>query len=54
MTGAGFAGCAIALVHQSKIKALEEEVTRNYTEKIGYAPSFYHVNIGDGVKSIEL
>lgn len=54
MTGAGFAGCAIALVHQSKVKDLEDEVSRIYTDKIGYAPSFYHVNIGDGVKTIEL
>ncbi|MHD0397024.1 galactokinase [Staphylococcus simulans] len=54
MTGAGFAGCAIALVHQSKVKDLEAEVSRVYTNKIGYAPSFYHVNIGDGVKTIEL
>ena len=54
MTGAGFAGCAIALVHQSKVKDLEDEVSRIYTDKIGYTPSFYHVNIGDGVKTIEL
>ncbi|PTK48987.1 galactokinase, partial [Staphylococcus nepalensis] len=42
------------LVHQSKVKDLEDEVSRIYTDKIGYAPSFYHVNIGDGVKTIEL
>jgi galactokinase len=52
MTGAGFAGCAIALVHKDSVKALEQEVTATYTEKIGYAPSFYHVNISDGVKSL--
>lgn len=54
MTGAGFAGCAIALVHKERIQQLEEEVTQIYANKIGYAPSFYHVNIGDGVKSIEV
>lgn len=54
MTGAGFAGCAIALVHQSKVQALEEAVTKTYQEKIGYAPSFYHVAIGDGVKTLEI
>ena len=52
MTGAGFAGCAIALVHKDSVKALEQEVTSTYTDKIGYAPSFYHVNISDGVKSL--
>ncbi|AMY06478.1 galactokinase [Staphylococcus condimenti] len=54
MTGAGFAGCAIALVHKDRIKNLEQEVTENYTKKIGYEPSFYHVNIGDGVKSLDI
>jgi len=50
MTGAGFAGCAIALVHKNSIPQLEEEVSRVCTERIGYAPSFYHVGISDGVK----
>lgn len=50
MTGAGFAGCAIALVHKDSIKHLEDEVSRAYKEKIGYLPSFYHVGISDGVK----
>lgn len=52
MTGAGFAGCAIALVHKDSVNALEQTVTTTYTDKIGYAPSFYHVNISDGVKSL--
>ncbi|WP_436860548.1 galactokinase [Staphylococcus caeli] len=52
MTGAGFAGCAIALVHKNNIPQLEETVSRIYTERIGYAPSFYHVGISDGVKSL--
>ncbi|MGO3048502.1 galactokinase [Staphylococcus casei] len=50
MTGAGFAGCAIALVHKDSIKQLEDEVSQAYKEKIGYLPSFYHVGISDGVK----
>ncbi|MDC4434375.1 galactokinase, partial [Acinetobacter baumannii] len=41
MTGAGFAGCAIALVHKDKIADLEAKVTKAYTETVGYAPSFY-------------
>src|SRR5699024_6767311 len=52
MTGADFAGCAIALVHKNQIKALEDKVTKKYIEKIGYEPSFYHVGISDGVKTI--
>lgn len=52
MTGAGFAGCAIALVHKDSVKQLENEVSKQYIERIGYAPSFYHVGISDGVKSL--
>ncbi|OIS33308.1 galactokinase, partial [Staphylococcus cohnii] len=52
MTGAGFAGCAIALVHKNQIQELEDKVTKKYIEKIGYEPSFYHVGISDGVKII--
>ena len=52
MTGAGFAGCAIALVHKDSIEQLESDVTAAYVERIGYEPSFYHVSIGDGVKSL--
>ncbi|MGV3244613.1 galactokinase [Staphylococcus sp. 11261D007BR] len=53
MTGAGFAGCAIALVHKDKIKDLEREVTDKYVETVGYAPSFYHVDIADGVRTLQ-
>ncbi|RIN48470.1 galactokinase, partial [Staphylococcus simulans] len=49
---AGFAGCAIALVHKDSIKQLEHEVSQAYLEKIGYAPSFYHVGISGGVTSL--
>ncbi|WP_192978659.1 galactokinase [Staphylococcus equorum] len=52
MTGAGFAGCSIALVHKDSVKQLENEVSKQYIERIGYAPSFYHVGISDGVKSL--
>ncbi|MBI5974620.1 galactokinase [Staphylococcus sp. H16/1A] len=52
MTGAGFAGCAIALVHQDKIQELERQVTEQYVKTVGYAPSFYHVDIVDGVRTI--
>ncbi|MCU5745190.1 galactokinase [Staphylococcus sp. SQ8-PEA] len=52
MTGAGFAGCAIALVHKAALKQLEYEVTSVYKATIGYEPSFYHVTVGDGVKTL--
>jgi galactokinase len=49
MTGAGFGGCAIALVKKEAFDKFSEEVTAYYTDKIGYAPAVYASLIGDGV-----
>jgi galactokinase len=49
MTGAGFGGCAIALVKESEFNNFSKAVTEYYTDKIGYAPSVYSSLIGDGV-----
>lgn len=49
MTGAGFGGCAIALVKKDAFDKFSEDVTSYYTGKIGYAPSVYASLIGDGV-----
>ncbi|HEK21402.1 galactokinase [Mucilaginibacter sp.] len=49
MTGAGFGGCAIALVKGDAFKRFSGDVIAYYTEKIGYAPSVYSSLIGDGV-----
>jgi galactokinase len=49
MTGAGFGGCAIALVKGNAFDAYSEAVTEYYTSKIGYAPSVYSSLIGNGV-----
>jgi galactokinase len=49
MTGAGFGGCAIALVKENAFDTYSKEVTDYYTGKIGYAPSVYSSLIGDGV-----
>ena len=49
MTGAGFGGCAIALVKESAFNNYSKEVADYYTDKIGYAPSVYSSLIGDGV-----
>jgi len=52
MTGAGFGGCAIALVKQSGFEDFSDRLTEYYTDKVGYAPSVYHSSIGDGVKKL--
>jgi len=49
MTGAGFGGCAIALVKGDAFEDYSKAVTEYYTSKIGYAPSVYSSLIGNGV-----
>lgn len=49
MTGAGFGGCAIALVHKDKIESFVENVQKIYEEKIGYKAGFFACESGDGV-----
>jgi galactokinase len=54
MTGAGFGGCAIALIRNDKVNDFVSQVTNYYTQKIGYSPSVFVSNIGDGVKQVQL
>jgi galactokinase len=49
MTGAGFGGCAIALVKGDAFDDYSKGITEYYTNKIGYAPSVYSSLIGNGV-----
>jgi galactokinase len=53
MTGAGFGGCAIALVKESAFDDFSKAVIKYYTDKIGYAPSVYSSLIGDGVGQLK-
>jgi len=52
MTGAGFGGCAIALVEKAQVETFKTNVKAIYTDKIGYAPTFYEATIGDGAKAL--
>lgn len=52
MTGAGFGGCAIALVEKAQVDDFKKHIHDSYLEKIGYAPSFYLPTIGDGAKKL--
>lgn len=52
MTGAGFGGCAIAIVHQQHIHEFTDTVSNVYEQNIGYAPDIYPCRIGDGVHRI--
>jgi galactokinase len=52
MTGAGFGGCTVSLVHEAQIDLFINQVGAQYTEKTGLIPSFYVCDIGDGVKEL--
>lgn len=52
MTGAGFGGCAIAIVRNAEIPAFKENVLKEYTNIVGYEPAFYIASIGDGAKKL--
>lgn len=48
MTGAGFGGCAIAIVKDEAVERFTKKIVDTYTKEIGYAPSVYAAEIGDG------
>lgn len=50
MTGAGFGGCAIALVKKSCFEDFSQKLISYYTQHIGYAPGVFSSEVGDGVK----
>jgi galactokinase len=52
MTGAGFGGCAIALVQETAVEPFTEAVLKNYKAKTGLNGEIYVSVIGDGVKAL--
>lgn len=52
MTGAGFGGCAIAIVKKASTDKFIKNVSETYLKEIGYNADFYIANIGDGAKEI--
>ncbi len=52
MTGAGFGGCAIAIVEKDKVDSFKINVNDIYRKKIGYEASFYTAAIGDGAREL--
>jgi galactokinase len=49
MTGAGFGGCAIALVEKDAFPAYSNALVDFYEDRIGYKPSIYQSAVSDGV-----
>ncbi|MGX6978028.1 galactokinase [Vagococcus elongatus] len=52
MTGAGFGGCAIALVNEKELDHFIQHVGQAYQKAIGYPADFYKANIDDGAKKL--
>ncbi|MCL1950804.1 MAG: galactokinase [Turicibacter sp.] len=52
MTGAGFGGCAIALVKNQKLEAIQAAIAKGYQEIIGYPADFYVASIGGGTRTL--
>ncbi len=52
MTGAGFGGCAIALVHKNSVEEMKNNVGENYYSVTGLSCDIYEIEIGVGVKEL--
>ena len=52
MTGAGFGGCTVSLVHKDAIDRFITEVGSAYHAKTGLKPDFYLGEVGDGAKEV--
>jgi len=53
MTGAGFGGCTVSIVHKNSIDTLIDKVGKAYKEITGLKANFYVAEIADGAKKIE-
>ena len=52
MTGAGFGGCAVALVQARAAEAFVERVTANYSAATGNEPALYITKASRGAETV--
>lgn len=53
MTGAGFGGCALALIEKGEIDPFTKKVTDQYFVKTGIRPNIFKVESNDGVQAFK-
>ena len=53
MTGAGFGGCAIALVHSAHLQTVTQYIAEQYAKRTGLTASFYIAEISGGTHRVE-
>lgn len=54
MTGAGFGGCAVAVVRRGAAKALAEAVLEEYPKRTGLCPELYETRPSEGARAEKL
>jgi galactokinase len=52
LTGAGFGGCTINLVHRTAVPALREAVMQDYPARTGLAPRVFEVEASAGARRL--
>jgi galactokinase len=53
MTGAGFGGCAVALVSRGSLEAFTSAVAARYRDPQGYPPELVTVRASDGAGPVQ-
>lgn len=53
MTGAGFGGCTVSLVHEDAVERFIVEVGQQYEARTGLKPDFYVCGVGQGVHEVK-
>ncbi|WP_374198207.1 galactokinase [Paenibacillus lautus] len=53
MTGAGFGGCTVSLVHEDAVERFIAEVGQQYEARTGLKPDFYVCGVGQGVHELK-
>lgn len=54
MTGAGFGGCAVAIVREDCVEQFCRSVEQAYTKATGYVPTFFACDVGDGARELRM